>query len=394
MAFQIPQSTDKLFACSACDLLVANTTKRVNHRLRCPRCHTTLHSYKANSLNNTLFLSVLGLLLYLPSISLPLVNIQFLWVKDTQTILSIITTLFRHDYYLVASMLFLFAVAFPFILLALSCLITILLKLKRKTKNLPKLFRYYLQLQKWGMVEIYLIGVVITFVKMSSDLTIHIDYGFYCFLFLCLINMSMSLVMDKNYFWFLLEPADSKRHNFHIPEKLSLLSTAKSLGLTVCLDCHKIHPKNYIICSRCKAKLYSRKAASILLTSLFLLIALACFIPANTLPFMQVTFFGIPERSTIIDGILLFFNERSYVIGTIILCASILIPALKILGLWGILFTIRSGKNTNLLLKTRVYKLIEYVGRWSMLDIFVLGLLTVLVDFGFLGSIQVAPAAT
>ena len=109
---------------------------------------------------------------------------------------------------------------------------------------------------------------------------------------------------------------------------------------------------------------------------------------------MEVKFLGIPEYSTIIDGIIYFFQEGSFLIGLIILTASVLVPLFKILGLTILLFTTYSRNGFQLKKKTALYRCISFIGRWSMLDIFVIGLLTVLVNFGFLTSIQVAPAAT
>jgi paraquat-inducible protein A len=109
---------------------------------------------------------------------------------------------------------------------------------------------------------------------------------------------------------------------------------------------------------------------------------------------MRVDFLGVPDRSTILDGINYFFKEGSFGIGLIILSASILIPLFKIIGMLIILQTIRSGRNRFLKQKATMFRFIEFIGRWSMLDIFVVSLLTVLVNFGFLTSIHTAPAAT
>jgi paraquat-inducible protein A len=109
---------------------------------------------------------------------------------------------------------------------------------------------------------------------------------------------------------------------------------------------------------------------------------------------MRVDFLGLPDRSTIMDGIIYFFHSGSYAIGLIIFAASILVPVFKIIGLTIILTTTRPCGSYALLQKTRLFRFIAFIGRWSMLDIFGIALLTVLVDFGFLTSIHTAPAAT
>ena len=109
---------------------------------------------------------------------------------------------------------------------------------------------------------------------------------------------------------------------------------------------------------------------------------------------MQVDFLGVPERSTILDGILYFFKHGSYGIGAIILTASILVPLFKVVGMLIILLTIQSRRGRYLVQKAKMFRFIEFIGRWSMLDIFVVALMTVLVNFGFLTSIHTAPGAT
>lgn len=109
---------------------------------------------------------------------------------------------------------------------------------------------------------------------------------------------------------------------------------------------------------------------------------------------MEVSFLGVPDRSTILDGIIYFLKHGSIGIGLIILIASILVPLYKVMGLVIILISIRSGKNRHLKQKSKMFRIIEFIGRWSMLDIFVVALLSVLVDFGFLTSIHTAPGAT
>ena len=105
-------------------------------------------------------------------------------------------------------------------------------------------------------------------------------------------------------------------------------------------------------------------------------------------------FLGIPSNSTILDGIIIFFQEGSYFIALIILTASILIPIFKIVGLTIILLTIKFKRVKYLRQKTSMYRFIEFIGRWSMLDIFVIALLGFFINFGFLSSIETAPAAT
>lgn len=173
--------------------------------------------------------------------------------------------------------------------------------------------------------------------------------------------------------------------------------TAKAAGLALCHDCHKLVPatdENVVnLCPRCGAEVHQRKPDCINRTWALVIAALIFSFPANFLPIMLVDFIGSSEASTIMDGIIYFFQEGSYGIGLIILTASILVPWFKIIGLILILLSIHFRWHSWLRHKALLFRIIEFIGRWSMLDIFVIALLQVLVNFGNLTSIFVTAAA-
>ena len=189
---------------------------------------------------------------------------------------------------------------------------------------------------------------------------------------------------------------DNNKHQNETPTSDELnAKSAMEAGYVVCHDCNKIIRHNsHTHCPRCYAKLHIRTPRSVTKTWALVLTSALFFLPANMLPIMQVDFLGVPDRSTILDGIIYFFHDGSYAIGIIILTASILVPLFKVVGLIIILYSVHIRKNSFLVHKARMFRFIEFIGRWSMLDIFVIALLTVLVDFGFFTSIHAAPAAT
>ncbi len=175
--------------------------------------------------------------------------------------------------------------------------------------------------------------------------------------------------------------------------------TAMKAGFMMCHDCGllmdtKDISTDTLICSRCHADVHFRKTQSIAATWALLITATILFIPANLLPIMQVEFFGFTEYSTIMDGIIYFFHEKEYGIGLIIFVASVLVPLFKIIGLTIILLTIKFKWHHGLRHKTAMFRFIVFVGRWSMLDIFVIALMATLVNFGHFTNTVAAPAAS
>ena len=174
--------------------------------------------------------------------------------------------------------------------------------------------------------------------------------------------------------------------------------TAREAGFCLCHACHKliagVGEETPVRCPRCNAAIHLRKPNSLTRTWALIITAAVLSFPANILPIMKVDFLGRSDCSTIMDGIIYFFKDGSYGIGIIILTASILVPCFKIIGMTLILLSIHFKWKTWLRHKTLLFRAIEFIGRWSMLDIFVIAILQVLVNFGNLTSIETAVAAT
>lgn len=176
--------------------------------------------------------------------------------------------------------------------------------------------------------------------------------------------------------------------------------TAMLSGYMRCHDCGKLinykngeHAGN-TECPRCSSPIHYRTPQSMSRTWALLIAAIVLFIPANILPIMEVTFLGSVAPSTIMDGIIYFFQHGSFGIGLVIFTASVLVPLFKIVGMIIILLSIHFRWEHWLKHKTIMARFIHFIGRWSMLDIFVIALLCVLVNFSSLSSITAAPAAT
>jgi paraquat-inducible protein A len=393
-----------LIACPGCDLLMPNMSAGEGDILACPRCGTALHRYKKDSINRTVAHCLVGLFLYFPAMLLPLMTFQTLGMSETANIVQSIITYYRQEYFLVALMVFFSAVLFPFLKLSLGLIVALLIKMRKFPAFLPRLFRFYIHLEDWAMVEVYLLGIMVTVIKMYDTTDISYGLGFYCFIALVLATLGTTDVLDKRLFWDLMEghgeQLEPDTENTGILNWGSETVTAMEAGLISCHTCNRltILPESgrdsSIHCPLCGARLHSRKPDSIARTWALMLTAGLLFIPANFLPIMRVDYLGRPDASTIIDGILHFFRDGSYAVGLIILSASILVPLFKISGLLIILLTIRSKRGIFLQQQAKMFRFIEFIGRWSMLDIFVIAILSVLVRFGFFSSIQAAPAAT
>lgn len=392
---------DHYSACPDCDLLLFNKTPPPGYTLLCPRCGRAISRGTANAFAKVLALSLSGLLLYPPAMLLPLLTLNSFGFSGSANILQSILNFYRNDYLLVALMVLLSAVIFPLLLLACSFFFSLRLLRPSATASLKRwkpLLRLYLHLEEWAMVEVYLIGILVTIIKMSGSAAIAYGPGIWCFAALVLISLAISVIVDRHSFWRALDhdrdDGEVKRQDTSRPFPES--ATASDQGLILCHTCHALSPQaeGGRPCRRCGATLHRRKPQSRSRTWALVVTSAILLAPANLLPIMEVDFLGMPERSTILDGIIYFFKEGSYLIGVIILTASILVPVFKIVGLVILLLATQRGRDPSAPAKTRLYRFIFFIGRWSMLDIFVIALLSVLVNFGFFTSIHTAPAAT
>ncbi len=174
-------------------------------------------------------------------------------------------------------------------------------------------------------------------------------------------------------------------------------NTALAQGLMRCHECGKlaqiISPAS-LICTRCGSHLHARLPHSFQRTLALLLSGFALYIPANLFPIMTVTKLGVGEPHTILGGIVALIHSDMLPIAMLVLVASILVPLLKLLGLSLLLLCVYFRWQVNAKLWTRLYRIIAFVGRWSMLDIFMISILVSLVNLGGVAQVIAGSAAT
>jgi len=173
--------------------------------------------------------------------------------------------------------------------------------------------------------------------------------------------------------------------------------TAASVGLASCHACGLVSrlaaPAYESRCTRCDAVLHVRKPNSIGRTWALLIAAFVLYIPANLLPVtITRSIFGV-QSDTIMSGVAYFWNSGSYDLAIIIFTASIFVPLAKLLSLSLLTLLAQRRIRWEPLQCTRLYRMVEFIGKWSMLDVFVVALLSTLVDFSALAAISAGPGA-
>lgn len=167
--------------------------------------------------------------------------------------------------------------------------------------------------------------------------------------------------------------------------------------LISCKNCHKVYEKeNYdeFVCQRCKHKVNRRVKYSLQVSLALVICAMLLFIPAMLYPMMEVTTLGVNEGSTIIEGIIGFLDYESYFIAFVIFVASIVIPLVKLCGLLFIFLSLSINIKMQNRTKNKIFKFVEAIGKWSMIDIYVVAILASVIQLDEVFNIKSGIAAT
>ncbi len=169
--------------------------------------------------------------------------------------------------------------------------------------------------------------------------------------------------------------------------------SAAAAGLLNCLRCATISPEGTRHCPNCDKRLHPRKPHSLQNTVALLITSIVLYIPANLLPIMTTVEFGRAEQSTILGGVMLLLSHGSYPTALIIFVASVVVPIAKIITLGWLCVTVARRSGTRAAERERLYRATEFIGRWSMVDVFVVALLVALVQITGVLSVQPGSAA-
>ncbi len=167
--------------------------------------------------------------------------------------------------------------------------------------------------------------------------------------------------------------------------------TGAARGLALCHSCGLASPAEEAHCPRCGAGLHLRRRDSLQRTWALTIAALVLYFPANLLPVLSVESFAGSQSNTIMGGVIQFWQEADYPVAIIIFVASVMIPVLKIISIVALCLAARTGRRPRGM--TRLYRVTEFVGRWSMVDVFVVAILVAVVQLGSTISIHPGPGA-
>ncbi len=277
------------------------------------------------------------------------------------------------------------------------------------------------QMQPWTMVEVFMLGLLVAVVKLGGMATSTPETGMWAFAILTLL-LTLLNSRDLEELWqraeqieraaggdaALLRPlpveaADGPPQPSAAPESPGgrrnskpPLRLAGEFDLLACHACglvlHTAPHRSPGFCPRCDQALHRRKPDSHARSWAFLIAAAILYIPANLMPVMRTsTLLGGAEDNTILSGVVELWNSGAWDLAVIVFTASIAVPLMKMACLSLLLLSTRQRSARWQRERTRIYRMVEFIGRWSMLDVFVVALLLSLVRFGVLAEVRAGP---
>jgi paraquat-inducible protein A len=359
-------------------------------RCDCVRCGITLRRSRSNPLNRGLALNCAGLALFIIVWTAMLMKVSTAGIMHE-------TTLFSGPNELVRQGLWPLAVAVGFTTgLAPAArflgLIYVLvgLALPRPLPNLRGVFRFARAINVWAMLEVLLLGVFVAYTKLGALVQMDIGAAVYALGLLTIVVVWADIVLVPDAVWEAIERTGQTHAPLPAEHPIALQPGAvgcETCGLVSVPEEHEHH------CPRCGAALHARKPDSLNRTWAFIIAGAILYIPANYYPVLTVIQAGSGAPSTILGGVEELLASQMYPLALLVFFASILVPVFKLIGLGMMLMatmlvTTEAGARFMLPQRTRLYYVVAWIGRWSMVDIFMESLLGALVQFGALVTIQ------
>lgn len=392
-------TTGRLLACHECDLLQRELPLPPAGVLRCRRCDAELSRSRPDSVDRALAFTLGAVVLFLIGNAFPMVGLDVNGNLVQTTLLGAARVLYDDGMWPIAALVLATTFVMPLLQMATMIYLLVPLRLGRVPYRFDVMFRVLQRVRPWGMTEVLILGMLVALVKLAHIASVVPGTALWTFGALMVLLAAASSAFDPREFW--------ERTRVKRPAAADPVDTAQSLtprastamdsGLLSCHACEQlVQPsvhEHAAVCPRCGAHLHARKPNSIARTWALLIAAMVLYIPANALPVMNTSSLFGSEKDTILSGVVYLWTSGSWPLAVVVFIASIAVPMLKILALLFLVISTQMHSAWSPKQRARIYRVVEMVGRWSMLDIYVITILVALVQFQGLATIQAGPAA-
>lgn len=366
---------------------------RGRHITVCRRCARLLAGMATGRIDGPLALALTSLLLLLPATIEPLLRVTSHGAARSCWLWSGIAGLWREGFAPLAAVVATFSVALPYVYLA--ALIGVLASLRSGMRaHVGSAFRWIMCLRPWMMLEIFVVGCFVAYSRLRLVVGVDVLAGGWCLMGATAALLLALTQLDERTVWQALPLLRQDRcEPLRAGEGARVRPAGRAIACTACeLLVTETHTGDR--CPRCRAVLHARKPHAFSTTAALVIAAFVLYVPANVLPVLTLVSFGSTQSNTIITGVLELIHNKLWPLAIIVFLASIVVPLLKLCGLtWMLLATLR-GSSRTVVARTRFHRLIETVGSWSNIDVFVASVLVALMQFGALAQARAGSGLT
>jgi paraquat-inducible protein A len=389
----------EIIACEDCDLLQLAAPLAPGSSLRCRRCRAELGRGRSNGPERALAFALASAVLLVISNVFPIVGLSVNGNLVDTTLAGSVRILYEHGTWPLALLVLMTTILMPVLQTLAMLWLLVPLQLGRTPWRAVEGFRLFQLARPWGMTEVLILGLLVALVKLAHIAKVVPGTALWSFIALMLLLAAASAAFDPREIWARLRAGKRDGDASRLPPRLlhNTAATASAYGLVLCEECGLLvrDPARSGVhaCPRCRTRLHRRKPASLSRTWAYLTAAMVLYIPANVLPVMNTSSLFGAQKDTIMSGVVYLWVSGSWLLAMLVFIASIVVPMLKILGLAYLAISTQLHSRWLPEQRTRIYRVIELVGRWSMLDIYVITMLVALVQFQALATIEAGPAS-
>ena len=369
----------QLRECPGCGLIQTVPALEPGMTAQCVRCPTTLRSTSRHRFDHLIALALAALTLLLIMSSTQLMSVEKAGIFHVAGLFSGPDELVRQNMAELAAVVVFVTVVAPFIRIFGTFYVLVRAHETPPPNHLRRVFAFVEELRPWSMLDVFIFGVFVAYTKLGDLVTIGVLNGLYALLVLTFVLVWMDAALDRETVW---EELDPRANRDETPSDLSHAVSCHTCGLVSALREHDAR------CPRCGSRLHARKPDSIARTWALIIASAIFYIPANYYPVLTVMQLGAGLPSTILGGVEELLHARQYPLAALVFFASIAVPMMKLIGLAAMLISVQTGRAGWLRDRTRLYHIVRFIGRWSMIDIFMESLLGALVVFGSVITIQ------
>lgn len=395
---------EHIAACPDCDLMQRISALSSGETARCLRCGRSMAACKTDPLNRTFAFTIAAAIVLVIANVTPLMGLSAVGRHASTTIFGGVLKMWQQGQEITAALVAFCTVFAPTIYIAFMLTILIALRRNPVPSWIGTLLRISDASKPWAMVEVMMLGILVALVKIADLADVIPGVGMFAVFALIILVAAMTVSFDPREVWsrirwvdesaLLVREEGSSRpgDDRAMPADAAEGLTAARLGIVACGACGLLSkPAIWAepgYCPRCGKALTLRRRHAIQRTWALLIAAAICYIPANLMPVMNTTTPTYTEKDTIMSGVILLYTSGSWPLALIVLIASIIIPLAKIVTLAYLLITIQFRKLESQRERIQIYRFVEVIGRWSMLDVFVVTFVVALVQLQPLMSVE------